>query len=310
MNTTEPELEAMFPDQWSTRAGGTTTPRSYLPELEHFQKLSHGVPETRTSYRFSSRYVDVFTDGFSYDNLIGNGNYGVVHRGVLFDGTTVAVKRLLSNSCQPEVFVTEVEAIGHVRHKNLVKLLGYCMEEGYRMLVYEYVNNSNLHQWLHGPLGHASPLTWTIRMNIIHRIAKGYAAQDNATISKWDKKSDVYSFGILVMEIVSGRIPVDHDQHQIYLIDWLKSMVANKKIADVVDPRIPEIPSMKELKRIKLIALRCVDPDIDHRPTMGEVIHMLEPRNMLLSDDHFVRRAAPRGGKPDTRTHDDDASDV
>ncbi|KAE8710746.1 Glutaminyl cyclase, putative isoform 1 [Hibiscus syriacus] len=370
MNTTEPELEVMFPDQWSTRAA-TTTPRSYLPDhLEHFHKLPHGVPETRTSYRFSSREVDVFTDGFSYDNLIGNGNYGVVHRGVLFDGTTVAVKRLLSNSCQPEVFVTEAEAIGHVRHKNLVKLLGYCME-GHRMLVYEYVNNSNLHQWLHGPLGQASPLTWTIRMNIIHRIAKGlaylhediephichqnlkasnilldhlwnprisdvalsrllgpnhtnattrslvelgYADQDNASISKWDKESDVYSFGILVMEIVSGRIPVDHCQHQIYLIDWLKSMVANKKIADVVDPSIPEIPSVKELKRITLIALRCVDPDIDHRPTMGEVIHMLEPRNMLLSDDHFVRREASllncTGGKPDVRIHDEDASDV
>ncbi|KAG4187344.1 hypothetical protein ERO13_A08G085700v2 [Gossypium hirsutum] len=341
--STQPELQVMFPDQWSTRA-------NYLADIEHFPNFSHGVPDTWTSNRFSLRDVDVFTNGFAYDNLIGNGYYGVVYRGVLLDGTTVAVKRLPTNSCQTEGFVTEAEAIGHVRHKNLVKLLGYCMEQGYRMLVYEYVNNSNLHQWLHGPLGQESPLTWTARMNIIHGIAKGlaylhediephivhqnlkannilldhlwnpkisdaalsrllgpdhthgttpslvklgYAAEEHGSTSRWDKKSDVYSFGILVMELVSGRMPVDHHhQPQIYLIDWLKSMVANKKIADVVDPKMPEIPSVKELKRITLIAFRCVDPDLDHRPKMGEVIHMLEPRDLLLNDERRIRREA------------------
>ena len=61
-------------------------------------------------------------------------------------------------------------------------------------------------------------------------------------------------------------------------------MVANKKIAHVVDPKMPEIPSIKELKRTTLIALRCVDPDLDHRPKMGEVIHMFEPHDWLLND--------------------------
>lgn len=75
---------------------------------------------------------------------------------------------------------------------------------------------------------------------------------------------------------------------QIYLIDWLKSMVADKRVAYVVDPKIPEIPSIKELKRIILIALRCVDSDLEQRPKMGEVIHMLEPRDLLLTD--HVRR--------------------
>jgi hypothetical protein len=71
---------------------------------------------------------------------------------------------------------------------------------------------------------------------------------------------------------------------QVYLVDWLKSMVANKQIMFVVDPKLPEIPSSKELKRILLLALRCVDRDIKHRPTMGDVIHMLEPRDLLLDD--------------------------
>jgi hypothetical protein len=71
---------------------------------------------------------------------------------------------------------------------------------------------------------------------------------------------------------------------QPYLIEWLKSMVVNQKIANVVDPKLPEMPNSKELKRIILIALRCVDTDITHRPNMGEVIHMLEPCEMLLNN--------------------------
>ncbi|KAG4187345.1 hypothetical protein ERO13_A08G085700v2 [Gossypium hirsutum] len=300
--STQPELQVMFPDQWSTRA-------NYLADIEHFPNFSHGVPDTWTSNRFSLRDVDVFTNGFAYDNLIGNGYYGVVYRGVLLDGTTVAVKRLPTNSCQTEGFVTEAEAIGHVRHKNLVKLLGYCMEQGYRLaylhediephIVHQNLKANNIlldHLW--NPKISDAALSRLLGPDHTHGttpslVKLGYAAEEHGSTSRWDKKSDVYSFGILVMELVSGRMPVDHHhQPQIYLIDWLKSMVANKKIADVVDPKMPEIPSVKELKRITLIAFRCVDPDLDHRPKMGEVIHMLEPRDLLLNDERRIRREA------------------
>ncbi|XVF53541.1 hypothetical protein PTKIN_Ptkin05aG0107300 [Pterospermum kingtungense] len=355
MNTTKPELQIMFSDRWSTRASSTTQETS-LAYLEPYNKLSSGVSEKWTvGTHFSLREVGIVTNGFAYENLIGYGDYGVVYRGVLLDDRQVAVKRLLSNSCQIEEFIAEAEAIGHVRHKNLVKLLGYCIEEGYRILVCEYVNNNNLHQWLHGSIGQARPLTWNIRMNIIHGIAKGlaylqedieppivhqnvkacnilldhqwnvkisdvalsrllgpehgietarsmvklgYAAQEHAFSSLRDKETDVYSFGILIMEIITGRTPVDHNQPQIYLIDWLKSMVANKRVAYVVDPKMPEIPCMKELKRIILIALRCVDPDLEQRPKMGEVIHMLEPRDLLLTDERCTKREASLGNHP------------
>ncbi|XP_057444306.1 probable serine/threonine-protein kinase At1g01540 [Lotus japonicus] len=68
-----------------------------------------------------------------------------------------------------------MEEIGHVKHNNLVKLLGYCAEGVYRMSVSEYVDNGNLHYWLHEFPGQVSPLTWTIRSNIIHNVAKGLA---------------------------------------------------------------------------------------------------------------------------------------
>ncbi|KAL8091962.1 hypothetical protein AgCh_034297 [Apium graveolens] len=72
-------------------------------------------------------------------------------------------------------FKVEVEAIGKVRHKNLVGLIGYCVEGSQRLLVYEYVDNGNLEQWLHGDVGPISPLSWEIRMKIAIGAAKGLA---------------------------------------------------------------------------------------------------------------------------------------
>lgn len=71
---------------------------------------------------------------------------------------------------------------------------------------------------------------------------------------------------------------------QPYLVDWLKSMVASQRTAYVVDPKLPEKPTSKELKRVLLVALRCADPDLEDRPRMGEVLHMLEAHDLLLCD--------------------------
>ncbi|KAJ6995757.1 hypothetical protein NC653_012579 [Populus alba x Populus x berolinensis] len=67
----------------------------------------------------------------------------------------------------------EVDAIGHVRHKNLVRLLGYCIEGTHRILVYEYVNNGNLEQWLHGAMRQHGYLTWEAALKVLLGTAKG-----------------------------------------------------------------------------------------------------------------------------------------
>ncbi|KAJ6369444.1 hypothetical protein OIU76_027799 [Salix suchowensis] len=265
--------QIMLTDQCSNVSTGVTTQWSVtgVADLDPTARYSSAVPDIWRGNRIALKEIEVVTDGFADKNMIGSGDYGVAYRGVLLDTARVAVKRLLSNSCQADQdFIAEAEVIGHVRHKNLVRLLGYCVEEGHRILVSEYVDNGNLHQWLYGCPEQPSPLTWAIRMKIIQGIAKG--------------------FGILIMEIICARAPVDHNQPQVYLVDWLKSMIANKQIMFVVDPKLPETPSSKELKRIVLLALRCVDRDIKHRPTMGDVIHMLEPRDLLLDDDRRIRR--------------------
>ncbi|KAL6503310.1 CBL-interacting serine threonine-protein kinase 1-like [Orobanche gracilis] len=140
-----------------------TSPLSGCTELSH---LDWG-------HWFTLRDLEIATDKFSTGNVIGEGGYGIVYRGQLVNGTIVAVKRLLNNLGQAEKeFRVEVEAIGHVRHKNLVRLLGYCIEGTHRLLVYEYVNNGNLEQWLHGGMSHLGHLTWDGRMKILLGTAK------------------------------------------------------------------------------------------------------------------------------------------
>ncbi|KAM7472234.1 hypothetical protein LguiA_010417 [Lonicera macranthoides] len=303
---------------------------------------------------YTLRELEAATNGLADENVIGEGGYGIVYSGILADNTRVAVKNLLNNRGQAEKeFKVEVEVIGRVRHKNLVRLLGYCVEGAYRMLVYEYVDNGNLDQWLHGDVGDVSPLTWNIRMNIILGTAKGlaylheglepkvvhrdiktsnilldrqwnskvsdfglakllcaetsyvttrvmgtfgYVAPEYACTGMLNEKSDIYSFGILIMEIITGRSPVDYSrpQGEVNLVDWLKTMVGNRKSEEVVDPKLPEMPASKALKRVLLVALRCVDPDAQKRPKMGHVIHMLEADDLLFRDDNKIGREPSR----------------
>lgn len=294
---------------------------------------------------YTLRELEDSTNGFADENVIGEGGYGIVYHGVLEDNTQVAVKNLLNNRGQAErEFKVEVEAIGRVRHKNLVRLLGYCAEGSHRILVYEYVNNGNLEQWLHGDVGPCSPLTWEIRMNIILGTAKGltylheglepkvvhrdikssnilldklwnpkvsdfglakllcsersyittrvmgtfgYVAPEYASTGMLNERSDAYSFGILIMEIISGRNPVDYSRppEEVNLVDWLKKMVSNRNPERVLDPKLPEKPSSRALKRTLLVALRCVDPNSQKRPKMGHIVHMLEAEEFPLRDD-------------------------
>ncbi|KAL0373685.1 UNVERIFIED_CONTAM: putative serine/threonine-protein kinase [Sesamum radiatum] len=308
---------------------------------------------------YTLRELEAASNGLSDDNVIGEGGYGIVYYGVLADNTRVAIKNLLNNRGQAEKeFKVEVEAIGRVRHKNLVRLLGYCVEGAYRMLVYEYVDNGNLDQWLHGDVGEISPLTWEIRMNIIIGTAKGlaylheglepkvvhrdikssnilldrqwhpklsdfglakllnsessyvttrvmgtfgYVAPEYACTGMLTEKSDIYSFGILLMEIITGRSPVDYSrpQGEVNLVDWLKMMVGNRKAEEVVDPKLPERPASKVLKRVILVALRCVDPDAQKRPKMGHIIHMLESEDLLSRDERRVARESSSSHRED-----------
>ncbi|KAG6504302.1 probable serine/threonine-protein kinase At1g01540 [Zingiber officinale] len=150
-------------------------PRLDLRKAEHRRPpLVPEVSHLGWGRCYTLRELQAATGGFADENVIGEGGYGIVYRGRMPDNTLVAIKNLLNNRGQAErEFKVEVDAIGRVRHKNLVRLLGYCVEGEHRMLVYEYLDNGSLDEWLHGDIGEVSPLTWDIRVKIILGTAKG-----------------------------------------------------------------------------------------------------------------------------------------
>ncbi|KAG5065025.1 hypothetical protein JHK86_008756 [Glycine max] len=248
-------------------------------EVEMEESASVESPNIGWGRWYSLKELENATEGFAEQNVIGEGGYGIVYKGILMDGSVVAVKNLLNNKGQAEKeFKVEVEAIGKVKHKNLVGLVGYCAEGAQRMLVYEYVDNGTLEQWLHGDVGPASPLTWDIRMKIAVGTAKGYVSPEYASTGMLNEGSDVYSFGILLMELITGRSPIDYSRPpgEMNLVDWFKGMVASRHGDELVDPLIDIQPSPRSLKRALLVCLRCIDLDVSKRPKMGQIVHMLE----------------------------------
>ncbi|CAI0394992.1 unnamed protein product [Linum tenue] len=113
------------------------------------------------------------TNDFSILNKLGQGGYGPVYKGVLADEVEIAVKKLSRNSSQgDEEFKNEVILTAQLQHVNLVRVLGYCIDEGERMLVYEYLPGNSLDQYLFDPV-RSLALDWAIRAEIIEGVTQG-----------------------------------------------------------------------------------------------------------------------------------------
>lgn len=201
-------------DGVGSQSGEEGTHRSataYRPSLHPISAPSPliGLPEFSHlgwGHWFTLRDLEVATNRFSKDNVIGEGGYGVVYQGHLSNGSPVAVKKLLNNVGQAEKeFRVEVEAIGHVRHKNLVRLLGYCIEGIHRLLVYEYVNNGNLEQWLHGGMRQHGYLTWEARMKVLLGTAKALSYLHESIEPKVVHR-DIKSSNILIDDDFNAKV--------------------------------------------------------------------------------------------------------
>lgn len=100
---------------------------------------------------FSYAELERATGGFSRVNFLAEGGYGSVHRGVLNDGRVIAVKQHKLASTQGDrEFCSEVQVLSCAQHRNVVMLIGYCVEDGRRLLVYEYICNGSLDSHLYG----------------------------------------------------------------------------------------------------------------------------------------------------------------
>ncbi|KAJ1259118.1 hypothetical protein BS78_10G129000 [Paspalum vaginatum] len=159
-------------------------------------------------HRFSYKDLYHATDGFKDKNLLGEGGFGRVYKGVLRASMVeVAVKRMSHESRQGmKEFVAEIASIGRIRHRNLVRLLGYCRRKGELLLVYDYMPNGSLDKYLHCNEGDSnSKLCWAKRFHVIKGVASGLLYLHE----RWEKvvvHRDVKPSNVLLDRDMNGHL--------------------------------------------------------------------------------------------------------
>ncbi|RDX91026.1 Proline-rich receptor-like protein kinase PERK4, partial [Mucuna pruriens] len=287
---------------------------------------------------FSYEELAAATGGFSDVNLLGQGGFGYVHKGVLPNGKEVAVKSLKAGSGQGErEFQAEIEIISRVHHRHLVSLVGYSISGGQRMLVYEFISNKTLEHHLYGRV----TMDWPTRMRIaigsakglaylhedceshpriIHRDIKaanvlidesfeakvadfglaklttdnnthvstrvmgtfGYLAPEYASSGKLTEKSDVFSFGVMLLELITGKRPVDHtNTMEDSLVDWARPLLnrgleEDGNFGELVDPFLEGNYNPQELPRMAACAAASIRHSAKKRPKMSQIVRILE----------------------------------
>ncbi|XP_059306973.1 G-type lectin S-receptor-like serine/threonine-protein kinase B120 [Lycium ferocissimum] len=124
---------------------------------------------------FSFKCIENATKNFCTRNKLGEGGFGPVYKGVLANGQEVAIKRLSRSSGQGiEEFKNEVTLISRLQHRNLVKLIGFCIHEEEKLLIYEYMSNRSLDIFIFGSRSNDKvALSWNQRYSIIEGLARG-----------------------------------------------------------------------------------------------------------------------------------------
>ncbi|KZV57608.1 hypothetical protein F511_03068, partial [Dorcoceras hygrometricum] len=231
---------------------------------------------------------------------------------------------------------TELNCLSLLHHENLVKLIGYCAESEYRLLVYEYMPKGSLENHLFKTEG-AQPMTWATRTrvaldvarglsylhsldaNVIYRDlkasnvlldsefnaklsdfglaragpngdrthvstrivgTKGYAAPEYIATGRLTPKCDVYSYGVVLLELLSGKRALGDENAggaDETLVDWAKPFLNDKrKMLRIMDSRLGGQYPKKDAQFLAVLVLRCLNTDPKNRPTMSEVMAVLE----------------------------------
>ncbi|PNY13565.1 proline-rich receptor-like protein kinase PERK8-like protein [Trifolium pratense] len=168
---------------------------------------------------FSYEELIKATNGFSTMNLLGEGGFGSVYKGCLPDGREIAVKQLKIGGSQGErEFKAEVDIISRIHHRHLVSLVGHCIQDNRKILVYDYVPNNTLHFHLHE--GGQPVLEWEKRVKIAAGAARGiaYLHEDcNPRIIHRDiKPSNIlldYNYEAQVSDFGLAKLALDANTH-------------------------------------------------------------------------------------------------
>ncbi|KAL0749006.1 hypothetical protein Bca101_031008 [Brassica carinata] len=279
-----------------------------------------GITSTETLH-FQFSEIEAATDKFSESNKLGHGGFGEVYKGQLITGETVAIKRLSRGSTQgAEEFKNEVDVVAKLQHRNLAKLLGYCLDGDEKILVYEFVPNKSLDYFLFDT-EKSRLLDWQRRYKIIEGIARGilYLHRDSRlTIIHRDLKASnilldadmspkisdfgmarIFGadqtqantqrivgtyFGVLVLELITGK-----KNSSFYEEDGLGDLVTcvwklwvENSPLELVDEAMRGSFQTNEVIRCIHIALLCVQDDSSDRPSMDNILVMMNSFTVTL----------------------------
>ncbi|KAJ6859729.1 inactive leucine-rich repeat receptor-like protein kinase [Populus alba x Populus x berolinensis] len=182
--------------------------------------------------RMRYAYLKDATDNFSENNVIGQGKMGMLYKAALPNGCVLAVKKLHDSQFLEKQFISELKILGSLRHINVLPLLGFCVESNQRFLVYKYMPNGNLYDWLH-PMeeGQEKAMEWGVRM-ITGMDPSNMTASSNNVLNELTSSSDFHG-------------AVD------------KSLIGKGFDAEII--------------QLLKVACACVDPIPDRRPIMVQV---------------------------------------
>ncbi|KAK6127027.1 hypothetical protein DH2020_039225 [Rehmannia glutinosa] len=228
---------------------------------------------------FSYQEIASATNNFYIENLVGQGGYSEVYKGELANGCSIAVKCLAkdnSNANKEKEFLMELGIIGHVNHPNTAKLVGCCIENGL-YLIFKFYPNGTLSSALHdydpqiSDFGLAKwlPSKWSHHAVIPIEGTFGYLAPEYFMHGIVDEKTDVFAFGILLLEIITGRRPVDPTRQNLLL--WARPLMESGNLNELADPKLEGRYDMDQLFRVTLTASYCVRQSSIWRPSMTEV---------------------------------------
>ncbi|GLJ45715.1 hypothetical protein SUGI_0962080 [Cryptomeria japonica] len=265
-----------------TRNRERTSMREDLMKLEGCQSYS---------------YEEVIKMTVNFRKQIGIGGFGPVYAGRV-QKKEVAVKKLSENSYQGTTeFSTEVDMLSRVQHKNLVKFIGYCLEEENMILIYEFMSNGDLRRYLNGQNSSGKCLDWETRIKIaldaaqgleyLHRGSKpaiihrdlrgtrGYIDPEYYIRYHLTEKSDVYSFGVVLLEIISGRnymISEPSKPRKKHIATWARKYLMKGDIESIADPFMGKKYNVEDLRKLIELAMTCCSDCSAQRPTMSEVV--------------------------------------